>query len=867
MNRLLTASCLTLALALAPAAAAPAAQLDIFWDQAAGGLWTNAGAWNPATIPNHPIHTATIDQSPGVTVYAANNHTVGELTIGVDNVVRLDDGINFVVTSDSLSGTIDNQGTIEIAGDTGARLQCKGDVTFQGGGQVTSTDIPFGFGPGNWLYSINSAGSITNVDNTISGSLNYGAGFSPLFNSGTLAATNPVNPFRIWPNASGMVNSGTIRADGGTMNVSAGTYTNTGGTIEALDASEVQLATSAQIDGGTLATSGTGVIRAINGAGVQDVTIDGTLQLEGQNDVQGAVVNVGEIRIGTPGVVGRMRSDIPTTLTGGGLIEAANNAGQWIDVLTTGDAITNVDNTIRGAMSLGNNRTTFHNQGIVEAPYATNPLVLDVGGTTPSTNSGTMRAIGGGTLRIAHGEYDNTGGLIEAQDASLVEISAGANLRGGTLQSSGSGVLRTVSSTSSLRDLAIDGVLEVPNGSSLNLIGAIDVTGTIHAAIGGNVRIGVVTELVTLTGGGTIRFDDVSGNRFDGPLGITNESCTIAGSLSLGFNQTPLVNRGTILSDGAVGLSLQPSVAGGTLNEGEIRVNGTGKLLIARPFETSGTFVVESGSTAERQNGYDFVQTGGVTTVDGVLNLIGTTELDLRAGTLAGTGTVSGDVRSTAGRVAPGASPGTLTITGDYTQESGATLALELGGYTPGAEHDVLAVSGDADLRGTVEVALVNGFVPALGDSFAVLTAAGIQDATFSGFDAIGFPGGLTAVAVADGNTLYVVIVSPVDAPEDGISVARLARPLEIRPNPARGGRTTVAFQLHRGPGQAEIAIYDLAGRRVRRLVEGRFGDEVRTATWDGRDDAGSAVAAGIYFVRLTSASGEREVRRVTVMR
>ena len=47
------------------------------------------------------------------------------------------------------------------------------------------------------------------------------------------------------------------------------------------------------------------------------------------------------------------------------------------------------------------------------------------------------------------------------------------------------------------------------------------------------------------------------------------------------------------------------------------------------------------------------------------------------------------------------------------------------------------------------------------------------------------------------------------------------------------------------------MTIYDVAGRLVRRLV-----DEVRTAgcyaeIWDGRDGAGLAVPAGVYFTRL----------------
>jgi hypothetical protein len=48
------------------------------------------------------------------------------------------------------------------------------------------------------------------------------------------------------------------------------------------------------------------------------------------------------------------------------------------------------------------------------------------------------------------------------------------------------------------------------------------------------------------------------------------------------------------------------------------------------------------------------------------------------------------------------------------------------------------------------------------------------------------------------------------------------------------------------------VTVHDLAGRRVRDL--GRVGDDGtetgREVVWDGRDDAGRRVAAGVYFVR-----------------
>ena len=99
--------------------------------------------------------------------------------------------------------------------------------------------------------------------------------------------------------------------------------------------------------------------------------------------------------------------------------------------------------------------------------------------------------------------------------------------------------------------------------------------------------------------------------------------------------------------------------------------------------------------------------------------------VNVQQGTVSGKGTVSGNVHNSGGTIAPGSSPGQLTITGNYTQQAGATLEIEIGGTTQGEEYDLLEVLGDAWLAGTLAVSLINGFVPDSSDTFTVLTVAG----------------------------------------------------------------------------------------------------------------------------------------------
>ena len=78
------------------------------------------------------------------------------------------------------------------------------------------------------------------------------------------------------------------------------------------------------------------------------------------------------------------------------------------------------------------------------------------------------------------------------------------------------------------------------------------------------------------------------------------------------------------------------------------------------------------------------------------------------------------------------------------------------------------------------------------------------------------------------------------------------------------GETLPLAYGLPRD-GRVQLDIFDVRGRRVRRLLDGDAVAGTHRATWDGRDDAGRALGAGIYFVRLQTPTGERSLRVVRV--
>ncbi len=86
---------------------------------------------------------------------------------------------------------------------------------------------------------------------------------------------------------------------------------------------------------------------------------------------------------------------------------------------------------------------------------------------------------------------------------------------------------------------------------------------------------------------------------------------------------------------------------------------------------------------------------------------------------------------------------------------------------------------------------------------------------------------------------------------------------LAPRPNPFVGS-TAIRWVAPRS-GRVEVAVFDLLGRRQRTLLEGDVPAGEREVVWDGRDDAGRPVPAGVYLCRVKSDDIVRSNRMVLV--
>lgn len=88
---------------------------------------------------------------------------------------------------------------------------------------------------------------------------------------------------------------------------------------------------------------------------------------------------------------------------------------------------------------------------------------------------------------------------------------------------------------------------------------------------------------------------------------------------------------------------------------------------------------------------------------------------------------------------------------------------------------------------------------------------------------------------------------------------------LSNRPNPFNPS-TTISFMLPE-TASATLRVYDVSGHLVRILLNGAVkSDGPHEVVWNGRNEAGLVVAAGVYFGKL-DAGGYSEIQRMTLIK
>jgi hypothetical protein len=237
-----------------------------------------------------------------------------------------------------------------------------------------------------------------------------------------------------------------------------------------------------------------------------------------------------------------------------------------------------------------------------------------------------------------------------------------------------------------------------------------------------------------------------------------------AGTLKF-FNADIRTNAAAIVLQGPSSAIVNQANGNALANFATNAAGGSFTIQDGRNFTTAGPFTNAGSVTIG--NASTFTTTGRYTQTAGSITLSGgtltassggaTAIVDLQAGILAGSGTLHANLIS-AGQVNPGGTgaAGSLTIFGNYTQTTSGTLNIELGGLSAGSQYDRLSVSGTVQLDGTLNIGLINSFVPSVGDSFQVLLF-GARSGAFASITGLNLGGGRFLDPVFDASSLTLI--------------------------------------------------------------------------------------------------------------
>ena len=646
-----TVTSLACLLALAPVLSAQAA--NVVWIGGTGN-WANSPSWIGGVGPS-AVDSVYIDNG---------NAQVSAVTLnGSSSAGRL-----FIDTGDSLTiggssalslygGVLSNNGHLTLSASSGgpARLYLNAAATLSGSGSTVLSSDASGF-----RSMVNGTGLLT-----------IGAGHT-VRGAGDLGNTNY--------GGLGVVNQGTLIAEGGTLNLyqtGGQTFNNTAGLIQIADAAK--LSAAGMVLGGTVQSLGQGASTGTISGTFQDLALRGQfnavdlklngvvihdgLQVKGAVlSTAGTITTVGILTLAaTNAANARLSLSADTLLTGSGSTVLSNDASGYRSMVYGSGVLTiAAGHTVRGAGDLGN--TSYGGLGVV--------------------NQGSLIAEGG-TLNLyqtGSQNFDNTAGSIQVADAAVLSLNG--RVVGGTIQSVGSGTgllnggtLQDITlqgqfaAQASLRlsNATLNGKLRVSDGSQLQTSGTVTNNGTLTLA-GSATGLGMLysTTATTLAGSGqTVLSIDGSGYRGgiagSGSLTIASGH-TVRGAGDIGntsYGGIGIVNQGTVIAEGGT-LKLYQSVGSSFDNSGGLVQIANGATLEANSRFTGGTIQGLGNSKIVGSSYKDVTLTGN---------------LQIAAGTTAAmSGALNNQGTLTVATTAAGA--GRLQLSGDTTLGGNGSTVL-----------------------------------------------------------------------------------------------------------------------------------------------------------------------------------------------
>ncbi|GEM_PF-1888137 len=294
--------------------------------------------------------------------------------------------------------------------------------------------------------------------------------------------------------------------------------------------------------------------------------------------------------------------------------------------------------------------------------------------------------------------------------------------------------------------------------------------------------------LAGLDGVATIDGTDID---LSGTISVAGQGRLSAGVNISGTIDTVDPNAVAVLASTTTNQILGGSVTGtGTLRIApDTQLHGHGS--IDANLDVAGTMRAAGGTLAVQGN---FIDLGTVGTLDGTGVLDVTHDwstlanglLDLRDGVVAGgdvynTATTTGYGRFAIGRFfnrgllapgtwdsEPGSGTGVLHFEHDFEQLRLGRIEIGIRGTTPGTGHDQLVIRNEATLGATLAVQLLDGYVPACGDRFHIITYTTVVG-DFDTYAGLVINADLAFVPVLGPADLTLTVSLPGDLDGDGI--------------------------------------------------------------------------------------------------
>ncbi len=409
-----------------------------------------------------------------------------------------------------------------------------------------------------------------------------------------------------------------------------------------------------------------------------------------------------------------------------GTIDFQSSAGIGVVAASTG-TVNNYGTVSKSAGLLTNLTSPYNNQpnGIINVKFGTLNLTgggNSLGGNFLASAGAVLDLTGGNSNQFLSGTYTGSGDGIVRLAGGTLNIGSGAQLVfkfSGPTAVNPLGLFQWQGGTivTGTKDFLNLGSMTITGPNPATLVGTLNNSGTIIVAQGAPALVlsnaslnNLAATANTPTGTVDIRSDGGAfttvGNSSVNNAGMFMKSAGASSGIDTIFN-TP---GGTVRAAAGTLAFNSPVIQGGTIlsggtweadNGAVLTINSAGNILY------NNATVILSGPMAQ------FTNLTNLAVNNGSLSLRNGANFDA-GGSFQNAGTL--DIGS--------GSTFTVTAGGAYNQTPTANTTIHIGGPSVAGQYGRLVVTGQANLNGALNVVLDNGFTPAAGDQYTIVTSS-----------------------------------------------------------------------------------------------------------------------------------------------